>query len=111
MPASNSNSSELLSIDSPFFDASDSRSLMNLTEMQERNEYIMPWYQQVMWSTLFGLMVTVAAGGNITVIWIVLAHKRMRTVTNYFILNLSLADTMVSTLNVGMLHVPQQATL
>lgn len=61
----------------------------NFTEMQEKNAYIMPWYQQVLWSSLFGLMVTVAAGGNIIVIWIVLVHKRMRTVTNYFILNLS----------------------
>ena len=72
-----------------------------MSDMEDRNPYIMPWYLQVMWSTLFGLMVTVAAGGNIVVIWIVLAHKRMRTVTNYFILNLSLADIMVSTLNVS----------
>uniref|UniRef100_A0A7G3AZK5 Putative tachykinin-like peptides receptor 99d cyphomyrmex costatus n=2 Tax=Phlebotominae TaxID=7198 RepID=A0A7G3AZK5_LUTLO len=45
-------------------------------------------------------MVIVATGGNLIVIWIVLAHKRMRTVTNYFIVNLSIADAMVSTLNV-----------
>ncbi|CRK94894.1 CLUMA_CG008386, isoform A [Clunio marinus] len=44
-------------------------------------------------------MVVVATVGNLVVIWIVLAHKRMRTVTNYFIVNLSFADAMVSTLN------------
>lgn len=38
-----------------------------------------------MWSILFGGMVIVATGGNLIVIWIVLAHKRMRTVTNYFL--------------------------
>jgi tachykinin-like receptor len=45
-------------------------------------------------------MVVVATGGNLIVIWIVLANKRMRTVTNYFLVNLSVADAMVSTLNV-----------
>jgi len=44
--------------------------------------------------------VAVSAGGNILVIWIVVANKRMRTVTNYFLVNLSIADTMVSLLNV-----------
>ncbi|XP_044743977.1 tachykinin-like peptides receptor 99D, partial [Chrysoperla carnea] len=64
------------------------------------NSYILPWWRQVIWSILYSVMVIVATGGNLIVIWIVLAHKRMRTVTNYFIVNLSIADTMVSTLNV-----------
>ncbi|XP_063594373.1 tachykinin-like peptides receptor 99D [Penaeus indicus] len=45
-------------------------------------------------------MVLVATGGNLIVIWIVMANRRMRTVTNIFLVNLSVADTMVSTLNV-----------
>jgi tachykinin receptor 3 len=60
----------------------------------------LPWWRQMLWCVLFGLMVIVASVGNVTVIWIVLAHKRMRTVTNYLLVNLSIADTMVSTLNV-----------
>jgi len=44
-------------------------------------------------------MVIVATGGNIIVIWIVLAHKRMRTVTNYFLVNLAIADTLISVFN------------
>ncbi|XP_022703771.1 tachykinin-like peptides receptor 99D isoform X1 [Varroa jacobsoni] len=60
----------------------------------------MPIYMEVIWCILFSVMIVVAACGNLIVIWIVLAHKRMRTVTNYFIVNLSIADTMVSTLNV-----------
>ncbi|XP_017769026.1 PREDICTED: tachykinin-like peptides receptor 99D isoform X2 [Nicrophorus vespilloides] len=66
----------------------------------DSNQFILPVWRQVLWSTLFAGMVVVATGGNLIVIWIVLAHKRMRTVTNYFLLNLSVADTMVSTLNV-----------
>ncbi|KAL3189682.1 hypothetical protein MRX96_021148 [Rhipicephalus microplus] len=77
-------------------------SLVNLSseDIMTENMYILPWWGQAAWTLLFGSMVLVATGGNLIVIWIVLAHKRMRTVTNYFIVNLSLADTMVSTLNV-----------
>ncbi|UXI14324.1 neuropeptide GPCR A24 [Sarcoptes scabiei] len=69
-------------------------------DQMERNIYILPLYQQIIWSIIFGTMVFVAAGGNLIVIWIVLTNKRMRTVTNYFLVNLSIADIMVSTLNV-----------
>lgn len=57
-------------------------------------------YEKTFWSLLFFIMVLVAAGGNIIVIYIVSTNKEMKSVTNYFLVNLSLADTMVSTLNV-----------
>ncbi|XP_077561254.1 tachykinin-like peptides receptor 86C [Haemaphysalis longicornis] len=44
-------------------------------------------------------MVATAVLGNAAVVWIVLGHRAMRTVTNYFLLNLSLADTMTATFN------------
>ncbi|XP_055377131.1 tachykinin-like peptides receptor 99D isoform X2 [Condylostylus longicornis] len=69
-------------------------------EEDEEISFILPWWRQLIWSVLFGGMVIVATGGNLIVIWIVLAHKRMRTVTNYFIVNLSIADATVSTFNV-----------
>ncbi|GLV41044.1 Tachykinin-like receptor at 99D [Carabus blaptoides fortunei] len=74
----------------------------NVTASEEfdGNKFILPWWRQLIWSILYAGMVIVATGGNLIVIWIVLAHKRMRTVTNYFLLNLSIADAMVSTLNV-----------
>jgi hypothetical protein len=50
---------------------------VNPTEMSPENVYILPLWQQFLWSLVFGTMVLVAAGGNIIVIWIVLAHKRM----------------------------------
>ncbi|XP_033213182.1 tachykinin-like peptides receptor 99D [Belonocnema kinseyi] len=72
----------------------------NSTDLEDRNQFILPWWRQMIWTLLFAGMIVVAAGGNLIVIWIVLAHKRMRTVTNYFLVNLSIADAMVSTLNV-----------
>lgn len=72
----------------------------NFTNESAFNIFILPWWQVTMWSLFFGIMIFVATGGNAIVMWIVLAHKRMRSVTNYFLVNLSLADTMVSTLNV-----------
>ncbi|CAH2105325.1 unnamed protein product [Euphydryas editha] len=70
----------------------------NVTE--EFQSFILPWWRQVLWTVLFAGMVVVATVGNVVVIWIVLANKRMRSVTNYFLVNLSVADAMVSTLNV-----------
>ncbi len=54
-----------------------STTLAETEEIPDRNIFILPWYQQLLWSLIFGVMVFVAAGGNIIVIWIVLAHKRM----------------------------------
>ncbi|XP_035216198.1 tachykinin-like peptides receptor 99D [Stegodyphus dumicola] len=84
-----------------YVDMNETISILNSTlEVPERNVFILPWWQQLVWSLIFGGMIFVATGGNVIVMWIVLAHKRMRSVTNYFLVNLSLADTMVSTLNV-----------
>lgn len=69
-------------------------------EALEMAEYLLPWWQQAIFYALFIIMFIVAAGGNIIVIWIVLAHKRMRTVTNYFLVNLAVADAMISIFNI-----------
>ncbi|XP_039970274.1 tachykinin-like peptides receptor 99D isoform X1 [Bactrocera tryoni] len=73
---------------------------INDTMVDEDISFILPWWRQVLWSILFGGMVLVATGGNLIVVWVVMTTKRMRTVTNYFIVNLSIADAMVSSLNV-----------
>lgn len=70
------------------------------SEFEYVNLYVLPFWRQIIWTILFFGMIIVATGGNLIVIWIVLRHKRMRTVTNYFLVNLSIADAMVSTLNV-----------
>uniref|UniRef100_A0A8W8M555 G_PROTEIN_RECEP_F1_2 domain-containing protein n=1 Tax=Magallana gigas TaxID=29159 RepID=A0A8W8M555_MAGGI len=59
----------------------------------------MPVWQQILFITMYVVMIVVAAGGNLAVIWIVMAHKRMRTFTNYFLVNLAVADTLISLFN------------
>ena len=78
--------------------ASQSHLLDNLQSMLQDVE--MGQTERIFWILLFLLMVLIAAGGNIIVIYIVSTNKEMKSVTNYFLVNLSLADTMVSTLNV-----------
>lgn len=69
-------------------------------EIVFNNPFQLPLWEKLLWNSLFLPMVAVATGGNLIVIWIVCSHKRMRTVTNIFLVNLAIADTMVSTLNV-----------
>lgn len=51
----------------------------------DEDAYTLPWWRQLIWSILFVAMATTATCGNLIVIWIVMWHQRMRTVTNYFI--------------------------
>jgi hypothetical protein len=63
------------------------------------NPFILPWYFRVGYAVAFVAMVMVAAGGNTGVVWIVVTHRRMRTVTNYFLVNLAVADALMSIFN------------
>ncbi|CAH1635702.1 unnamed protein product [Spodoptera littoralis] len=58
-----------------------------------------PWWVQLAWFMVFAIMLLLAVLGNTLVIWIVLAHRRMRTVTNCFLVNLAFADLLMATLN------------
>lgn len=66
---------------------------------------LMPVWQQVVFITAYVVMIVVAAGGNLAVIWIVMAHKRMRTFTNYFLVNLAVADTLISLFNTAFVSI------
>ncbi|XP_024939280.1 tachykinin-like peptides receptor 86C isoform X2 [Cephus cinctus] len=66
---------------------------------RQRRPFDLPWWQKLSWASIFASMLLVAIGGNAIVMWIVLAHRRMRTVTNYFLVNLSLSDLMMAILN------------
>ncbi|XP_055969349.1 substance-K receptor [Sorex fumeus] len=61
--------------------------------------FSMPGWQLALWATAYLVLVLVAVTGNATVMWIILAHPRMRTVTNYFIVNLALADLCMAAFN------------
>ncbi|XP_026042681.1 tachykinin receptor 1a isoform X2 [Astatotilapia calliptera] len=64
-----------------------------------RNQFVQPVWKIVLWAIAYSCIVIVSVVGNITVIWIIVAHKRMRTVTNYFLLNLAFAEASMSAFN------------
>uniref|UniRef100_A0A915IBK9 G-protein coupled receptors family 1 profile domain-containing protein n=1 Tax=Romanomermis culicivorax TaxID=13658 RepID=A0A915IBK9_ROMCU len=57
------------------------------------------WWTQIFYYAMFLTIIILSIGGNALVIWIILAHKNMRTVTNYFLINLSLADASIALFN------------
>ncbi|XP_037924023.1 tachykinin-like peptides receptor 86C isoform X2 [Hermetia illucens] len=61
--------------------------------------YELPWEQKTIWGVIFGAMLFIAISGNVIVLWIIVGHKSMRSITNYFLLNLSIADLLMSALN------------
>ncbi|XP_062992166.1 neuromedin-K receptor [Elgaria multicarinata webbii] len=63
------------------------------------NQFVQPPWCIALWSLAYGVVVAVAVFGNVVVIWIILAHKRMRTVTNYFLVNLAFSDASVAAFN------------
>lgn len=63
------------------------------------NQFVQPSWRIALWSLAYGLVVAVAVLGNLIVIWIILAHKRMRTVTNYFLVNLAFSDASMAAFN------------
>lgn len=56
--------------------------------------------QKLFWSILFGLMIVCSVTGNLIVIIVVLTTEKMKNLTNYFIVNLSVTDIVVSVFNV-----------
>ncbi|XP_027018283.2 neuromedin-K receptor [Tachysurus fulvidraco] len=77
--------------------AAGNTSLVPLTNFT--NRFAQPPWRVALWSLAYSLVLVVAVFGNLVVIWIIVAHKRMRTVTNYFLLNLAVADAAMAALN------------
>ncbi|KAB5546772.1 hypothetical protein PHYPO_G00075780 [Pangasianodon hypophthalmus] len=63
------------------------------------NRFAQPPWRVALWSLAYSCVLVVAVFGNLVVIWIIVAHKRMRTVTNYFLLNLAVSDASMAALN------------
>ncbi|XP_067296976.1 tachykinin receptor 3-like isoform X3 [Pseudorasbora parva] len=63
------------------------------------NQFVQPPWRVAVWSVAYSSVLAVAVFGNLIVIWIILAHKRMRTVTNYFLLNLAFSDAAMAAFN------------
>ncbi|XP_057699550.1 neuromedin-K receptor-like [Corythoichthys intestinalis] len=63
------------------------------------NQFVQPAWRVALWALAYCAVVGVALIGNAVVIWIILAHKRMRTVTNYLLLNLAVCDASTAAFN------------
>ncbi|XP_033014995.1 substance-P receptor [Lacerta agilis] len=63
------------------------------------NQFVQPGWQVALWAVAYALIVLVSVVGNLVVMWIILAHKRMRTVTNYFLVNLAFAEASMAAFN------------
>ncbi|XP_062817040.1 substance-P receptor isoform X1 [Anolis carolinensis] len=63
------------------------------------NPFVQPGWQVALWALAYGVVVLVAVVGNGLVIWVVLAHRRMRTVTNYLLVNLAASEAAMAALN------------
>lgn len=62
-------------------------------------QFTQPGWQIALWAITYSCIVITSVIGNVTIIWIILAHRRMRTATNYFIINLALSDLLMSAFN------------
>ncbi|XP_034058152.1 tachykinin receptor 1a isoform X2 [Gymnodraco acuticeps] len=85
----------------PLFNITDSPTIpTNSTNGTEYwNQFVQPAWRIALWAMAYSSIVIVSVVGNVTVIWIIMAHKRMRTVTNYFLLNLAFAEASMSAFN------------
>ncbi|XP_022080436.1 tachykinin-like peptides receptor 99D [Acanthaster planci] len=63
--------------------------------------YSEPTWLQVLFGVIFGLITVLGIGGNAIVCYIVLGHRRMRTVTNYFVVNLAVSDQLMAVMCVN----------
>ncbi|XP_040066851.1 tachykinin-like peptides receptor 86C [Ixodes scapularis] len=81
-----------------FLASSNSTSAVAPKASRER-QWVLPAWIQLVYGVMFGTIVFAAVFGNALVIWSVLSHRRMRTVTNHFLVNLSVADTMTAVFN------------
>nr|XP_008527826.1 PREDICTED: substance-P receptor [Equus przewalskii] len=78
----------------------DSDLLPNIsTNTSEPNQFAQPAWQIVLWAVAYTVIVVTSVVGNVVVMWIILAHKRMRTVTNYFLVNLAFAEASMAAFN------------
>jgi hypothetical protein len=60
--------------------------------------YKVDWYIIVFLSFLYGLISLISIFGNALIIWAVVNNKKMKNVTNYFIINLAVADIIIGVL-------------
>ncbi|XP_071491058.1 RYamide receptor-like [Diadema antillarum] len=77
--------------------------LTPLSQMEQADGYFKepPWLQ-VFIIIIYAAVSILGVGGNVVVCYIVLGHARMRTVTNYFIVNLAVGDILMAVVCVNL---------
>lgn len=53
----------------------------------------------IIWTMAFSVILVTSILGNTLVLWTVLAHRRMWSLTNYFLVNLAVADLGMAVFN------------
>lgn len=72
----------------------------NVSNLKADSEaYLISFQVKLFWIFAFITMIMTSILGNLIIIWIILGHRKMRTATNIFILNLSFADLLSSLFN------------
>jgi hypothetical protein len=75
------------------------------SSIEKDNQKNVAWYTIILLSTIYGSISVISLLGNVLIILAILNNRKMRTVTNYFILNLAIADIII-----GLLVVPFQVS-
>ena len=73
-------------------------SLENENRTSGEGAILMSDYTKIIVTVFYACTIVVGIGGNVMVCIIVLTQKRMRTVTNYFIVSLAISDIAMATL-------------
>ena len=73
---------------------------INILIFREMLAILNPWsVEDIIWTTAFSIILVTSILGNTLVLWTVLAHRRMWSLTNYFLVNLAIADLGMAVFN------------
>ncbi|KAK2145348.1 hypothetical protein LSH36_686g00008 [Paralvinella palmiformis] len=68
---------------------------LNISDISSFKQPLEITYIRWIYITLFGIIFLCCILGNFTVIYVILRHKKMRNITNFFLANLALSDLCV----------------
>jgi len=75
-----------------------SQQYLNRTNDQSESENMTPISVHILMCLMYTTISLAAIGGNGVVIYIIFAYKRMRSVTNFFIMNMAIGDILMACL-------------
>lgn len=81
--------------------AANNDSATTANESSAQRPFLPKLWVQLLWFVFFAVLIMASFIGNTIVIWAIVAHKHMRTVTNWFLFNLSVADLLTVIFNVS----------